>query len=117
MQPMGQIKVVLIFNENDERQKEAGEFLKTKKRCKTEFVTDLVHAWMKNRMTDTISARSSGTADIEEIKKRLLQDSEFLLKVGKSMNYAENHQEDDEKGFDMDEDMMLSGLSMFESEF
>ena len=32
---MGQIKVVLIFNEDDERQREAGEYLKTKKRCKT----------------------------------------------------------------------------------
>ena len=29
---MGQIKVVLIFNEDDERQREAGEYLKTKKR-------------------------------------------------------------------------------------
>lgn len=27
---MGQIKVVLIFNEDDERQREAGEYLKTK---------------------------------------------------------------------------------------
>ena len=40
---MGQIKVVLIFNEDDERQREAGEYLKTKKRCKTALVTELVH--------------------------------------------------------------------------
>ena len=45
---MGQIKVVLIFNEDDERQREAGEYLKTKKRCKTALVTELVQAWMKN---------------------------------------------------------------------
>lgn len=42
---MGQIKVVLIFNEDDERQREAGEYLKTKKRCKTALVTELVQAW------------------------------------------------------------------------
>ena len=45
---MGQIKVVLIFNEDDERQREAGEYLKTKKRCKTALVTELVQTWMKN---------------------------------------------------------------------
>ena len=50
---MGQIKVVLIFNEDDERQREAGEYLKTKKRCKTALVTELVHAWMKNGETDS----------------------------------------------------------------
>lgn len=44
---MGQIKVVLIFNEDDERQREAGEYLKTKKRCKTALVTELVQAWLK----------------------------------------------------------------------
>ena len=48
---MGQIKVVLIFNEDDERQREAGEYLKTKKRCKTALVTELVQAWMKNGET------------------------------------------------------------------
>ena len=55
---MGQIKVVLIFNEDDERQREAGEYLKTKKRCKTALVTELVHAWMKNGETavNTVSS-------------------------------------------------------------
>ena len=32
---MGQIKVVLIFNEDNERQKEIGTYLKSQKRCKT----------------------------------------------------------------------------------
>lgn len=52
---MGQIKVVLIFNEDDERQREAGEYLKTKKRCKTALVTELVQAWMKNGETGAVS--------------------------------------------------------------
>ena len=72
---MGQIKVVLIFNEDDERQREAGEYLKTKKRCKTALVTELVQAWMKNGEAGTYT----GAVSIDAIKKQLLQDKEFLL--------------------------------------
>lgn len=41
---MGQIRVVLIFNEDNERQKEIGEYLKSQKRCKTALITELVYA-------------------------------------------------------------------------
>ena len=40
---MGQIRVVLIFNEDNERQKEIGEYLKSQKRCKTALITELVY--------------------------------------------------------------------------
>ena len=80
---MGQIKVVLIFNEDDERQREAGEYLKTKKRCKTALVTELVQAWMKNG--ETGAGTSASTVSIEAIKKQLLQDKEFLSEIEKSM--------------------------------
>ena len=43
---MGQIRVVLIFNEDNERQKEIGEYLKSQKRCKTALITELVYAWL-----------------------------------------------------------------------
>ena len=107
---MGQIKVVLIFNEDDERQREAGEYLKTKKRCKTALVTELVHAWMKN-----------GDINIEDIKRQLLQDKDFLSRIEKSMTETGNQNEpeaesEDNENLDMDEDMMLAGLSMFDSE-
>lgn len=62
---MGQIKVVLIFNEDDERQREAGEYLKTKKRCKTALVTELVHAWMKNGETAVNTFSSTGNIRIK----------------------------------------------------
>lgn len=110
---MGQIKVVLIFNEDDERQREAGEYLKTKKRCKTALVTELVQAWMKNGETGAVS--------IDAIKKQLLQDKEFLAEIEKSMGgtscrEAEETDPEDSDNLDMDEDMMLAGMSMFENE-
>lgn len=118
---MGQIKVVLIFNEDDERQREAGEYLKTKKRCKTALVTELVHAWMKNGETAVNMVSSTGNINIEDIKRQLLQDKDFLSRIEKSMtetgdqNKPEAESEDNEN-LDMDEDMMLAGLSMFDSE-
>lgn len=118
---MGQIKVVLIFNEDDERQREAGEYLKTKKRCKTALVTELVHAWMKNGETAVNMVSSIGSINIEDIKKQLLQDKDFISRIEKSMietgdqNKPEAESEDNEN-LDMDEDMMLAGLSMFDSE-
>lgn len=118
---MGQIKVVLIFNEDDERQREAGEYLKTKKRCKTALVTELVLAWMKNGEAAVNTVSSAGSINIEDIKKQLLQDRDFISRIEKSMtetgdlNNLEVEPEDNEN-LDMDEDMMLAGLSMFDSE-
>ena len=43
---MGQIKVVLIFNEDNERQREIGRYLKSQKRCKSALITELVYAWL-----------------------------------------------------------------------
>lgn len=118
---MGQIKVVLIFNEDDERQREAGEYLKTKKRCKTALVTELVHAWLKNKQTGECPDFSTGTVSIENIKRQLLQDKDFLAQIEKSVNGADDRKivesEPEENGnLDMDEDLMLAGLSMFETD-
>lgn len=118
---MGQIKVVLIFNEDDERQRAAGEYLKTKKRCKTALVTELVQAWMKNGETGAGTGTSTGAMNIDAIKKQLLQDKEFLAEIEKSMGgtscrEVEKTEPEDSDNLDMDEDMMLAGLSMFDSE-
>ena len=43
---MGQIRVVLIFNEDNERQKEIGEYLKSQRDDKTALITELVYAWL-----------------------------------------------------------------------
>ena len=64
---------------------------------------------------------SSGSINIEDIKKQLLQDKDFISRIEKSMtetgdqNKPEAESEDNEN-LDMDEDMMLAGLSMLDSE-
>lgn len=47
---MGEIRVVLIFNEDNERQREIGRYLKSQKRCKTALITELVYAWLHKKM-------------------------------------------------------------------
>lgn len=46
---MGKIRIVLLFDEENEKQRQAGEFLKTQKRCKTALITELIHAWICNK--------------------------------------------------------------------
>lgn len=46
---MGKIRIVLLFDEENEKQRQAGEFLKTQKRCKTALITELIHAWIYNK--------------------------------------------------------------------
>ena len=48
---MGEIRVVLIFNEDNERQREIGRYLKSQKRCKTALITELVYAWLHKENT------------------------------------------------------------------
>lgn len=51
----------------------------------------------------------------------MLQDKEFLQKIRESVNIEETsvkiQQEEKEDGLDMDEGMMMAGLSMFENGF
>lgn len=88
-----------------------------KKRCKTALVTELVQAWMKNGEAGTYT----GAVSIDAIKKQLLQDKEFLLEIEKSMGgtscrEVEETEPEDSDNLDMDEDMMLAGMSIFENE-
>ena len=80
-----------------------------------------IHAWMKNGKTAVNTVSSTGNVNIEDIKRQLLQDKDFLSRIEKSMteigdqNNLEAEPENNEN-LDMDEDMMLAGLSMFDSE-
>lgn len=118
---MGQIKVVLIFNEEDDRQREAGEYLKTKKRCKTALVTELIHAWLKNKGEENYPEYSKGNVEISDIKRELLKDKDFLMQIEKSIAGAGSEEiveaeSEKSEDLDMDEDLMLAGLSMFETD-
>lgn len=72
------------------QKEQAGEYLKTKKRCKTALVTELVHAWMKNGETAVNTVSSTGSINIEDIKRQLLQDKDFLSRIEKSMTETGN---------------------------
>ncbi|MFR2993972.1 MAG: hypothetical protein ACLTL4_08345 [Hominisplanchenecus sp.] len=116
---MGQIRVVLIFNEDNERQKEIGEYLKSQKRCKTALITELVYAWLHKENGD-VSSYNNVNVSVEELKQQLLQDKGFLQQIRESVNIKETSeeiQEEKEEGLDMDEGMMMAGLSMFENGF
>lgn len=122
---MGQIRIVLLFNEENERQKQVGEYLKTQKRCKTALITELVQAWVYNKEgTPSSFDKDILGFDIQKLKEELLHDKNFLIQIEESLkNIGENQVskpeendsvEESESGLDMDEDMMLDGLAMFE---
>ena len=59
--------------------------------------------------------------NIDAIKKLFVQDKEFLAEIEKSMvgtsrREVEKSEPEDSDNLDMDEDMMLAGMSMFENE-
>ena len=109
---MGEIRVVLIFNEDNERQKEIGRYLKSQKRCKTALITELVYAWL-HKENAPVSSYNNVNVSVEELKQQLLQDTDFIQQIKKSV-VIEEEQSD---GLDMDEGMLMAGLSMFESGF
>jgi hypothetical protein len=117
---VGEIRVVLIFNEDNERQREIGRYLKSQKRCKTALITELVYAWL-HKENAPVSSYNNANVSVEELKQQLLQDKEFLQKIRESVNIEETsvkiQQEEKEDGLDMDEGMMMAGLSMFENGF
>lgn len=122
---MGKIRIVLLFDEENEKQRQAGEFLKTQKRCKTALITELIHAWICNKEGKALFPdKSMSGIDIEKVKEELLHDKDFLLQIESSMKRMDEKTvcesredcgvEESESGLDMDVDMMLDGLEMFE---
>lgn len=122
---MGKIRIVLLFDEENEKQRQAGEFLKTQKRCKTALITELIHAWIYNKEGKALFPdKSMSGIDIEKVKDELLHDKDFLLQIESSMKRMDEKTvcesredcgvEESESGLDMDVDMMLDGLEMFE---
>lgn len=116
---MGQIRVVLIFNEDNKRQKEIGEYLKSQKRCKTALITELVYAWL-HKENKSVSSYNNVNVSAEELKQQLLQDKEFLQKIKEHMCMEEELEEipmeKSNDGLDLDEGLLLAGLSIFENQ-
>lgn len=132
---MGQIRVVLLFNEENERQKKIGEYLKTQKRCKTALITELVYAWLQRKNGSAMPniavpvgeiPHKSEEEIVQRVKQELLADEAFLTKITEHKKSTETEQtglrnnemaDTQENDLDMDEDMLMAGLSLFEKNF
>ena len=112
---MGEIRVLLIFNEDNERQREIGRYLKSQKRCKTALITELVYAWL-HKENAPVSSYNNANVSVEELKQQLLQDTDFIQQIKKSVDAEKVIEEEQSDGLDMDEGMLMAGLSMFESD-
>jgi hypothetical protein len=140
---MGRTRIALLFNEENEKQREVCEYLKSQPRSKTALVTELVYRWLQMQEQPE-AGRKISPADgntipdmntlKEDITKELLQDRAFIEKVmacvkeqignGESIDTTEQKLpiETNEPGkseesgelMDFDEDMLLSGMAMFE---
>jgi hypothetical protein len=140
---MERTRIALLFNEENEKQREVCEYLKSQPRSKTALVTELVYRWMRMQEqpeTGQKMASTDGKAvpDMNTLKaditRELLQDRVFIEKVmacvkeqmgnGESIDTTEQElpveadepMENEESGelMDFDEDMLLSGMAMFE---
>ena len=111
---MGEIRVVLIFNEDNERQREIGRYLKSA------LITELVYAWL-HKENAPASSYNNANVSVEELKQQLLQDTDFIQQIKKSVvvegDTGEVMEERQSDGLDMDEGMLMAGLSMFENGF
>jgi hypothetical protein len=140
---MARIRIALLFNEENEKQREVCEYLKSQPRSKTALVTELVYRWLQMQAQpeagqkipspdgNTVPDMNTLKADIT---KELLQDQAFIETVmacvkeqlGHGESKATTEQqlpvETDVPGeseaagesMDFDEDMLLSGMAMFE---
>jgi hypothetical protein len=141
---MGRTRIALLFNEENDKQREVCDYLKSQPRSKTALVTELVYRWLKMQeqpeagqkmaSTDGKVAPSMDTLKAD-IMRELLQDRVFIEKVmacvkeqmgnGESIDTTEQElpveadepMENEESGelMDFDEDMLLSGMAMFEA--
>lgn len=64
---------------------------------------------------------NNASVSVEELKQQLLQDTDFIQQIKKSVVVEEDAgkviEEEQSAGLDMDEGMMMAGLSMFENGF
>lgn len=114
---MAQTRIVLLFNDENERQKTVCDFLKSQARCKTAIITELVYQWLKkDEGYPIVHPKEDGKikdVSLENIKHSLLEDKEFLKQIREEIGDDKDQIEED-TGIDFDEDMLLAGIDMFE---
>lgn len=80
---MGKIRIVLLFDEENEKQRQAGEFLKTQKRCKTALITELIHAWIFRQLdlfTDFTGGNEKKQQDEKLEREKKMQEAVLSIK-------------------------------------
>lgn len=64
---------------------------------------------------------NNANVSVEELKQQLLQDTDFIQQIKKSVVVEEDAgkviEEEQSDGLDMDEGMLMAGLSIFENGF
>lgn len=79
-----------------------------------------MYAWL-HKENKGVSSYDNVNVSVEELKRQLLEDKEFMQQLKEGMNVEGESKEIQEEvkhdGMDMDEEMMMAGLSMFENDF
>ena len=60
---------------------------------------------------------SNEAIDSEEVKRQLLQDEDFLQQLKDNVCVENVVDKQKDKGLDLDEEMLMTGLAMFENDF
>jgi hypothetical protein len=140
---MGRTRIALLFNEENEKQREVCEYLKSQPRSKTALVTELVYRWLQMQEQPEADrkippAGGNAVPDMNTLKtditKELLHDRVFIEIVMACVKEQMGNRESidttepelpietnepgksEESGelMDFDEDMLLNGMAMFD---
>lgn len=75
-----------------------------------------MYVWL-HKESGTVASYNNESIDIEEVKRQLLQDEDFLQQLKDNVCVENVVDEQKDKGLDLDEEMLMTGLAMFENDF
>ncbi len=75
-----------------------------------------MYAWL-HKESGAVASYNNESIDIEEVKRQLLQDENFLQQLKDNICVENVVDEQKDKGLDLDEEMLMTGLAMFENDF
>ena len=70
-----------------------------------------------HKESGAVASYNNESIDIEEVKRQLLQDENFLQQLKDNICVENVVDEQKDKGLDLDEEMLMTGLAMFENDF
>lgn len=86
---------------------------------KNERVTAKISLQKLDKENAPVSSYNNANVSVEELKQQLLKDTDFIQQIKKSVVIEEDAgkviEEEQSDGLDMDEGMLMAGLSMFEN--